>query len=129
MTNRSTLTKYAVPALCLMLFAAGAPGQDLPVILQVDVENQVRYTEDVTDRSLIARSPVPVASTPAANFNRGVVISDITAVNGTPAKGAMVNLVNDLRLSPSGAPGTAKVVAQASAEDGPSPARLTARTS
>lgn len=106
MKKHALPAKYCLPTLCLLL-ANGMEAQETPVTLQVDLENQVRYAEDVTDRSQIARSPVPVPTTPALNFNRGIVISDIIAVNGSPAKGAAVNLVNDVRLSPNAAPGAA----------------------
>lgn len=94
-------------ALCQLLLSASAAAQNVPVILQVDTENQVRYGEDVTDRSQIARSSVPVPASPALNFNRGIVISDIVQVNGSPAKGVAINLVNDLRLTATPAPGAA----------------------
>src|SRR5262245_37409835 len=90
-----------------VLLGVAAAGQDVPVILQVDTQDSVRYGEDVTDRSGIARSPVPVPATPALNFNRGIVIGDIIAVNGSPAKGATLNLVNDIRLTPNPGPGAA----------------------
>jgi len=98
----------AVRAYCCVtvLFGLAATAQEQPVILQVDVGNQVRYGEDV-DRSQAARSPVPVPATPGLNFNRGIVIGDIIAVNGSPAKGATLNLVNDIRLSPTPMAGAA----------------------
>ena len=78
----------------------GSAGTGLPVILQVDVESQVRYG-GVAEPSQIATSPVPVASQiTQLNFTRPIVIGDIVAVNGSPAKGAWVSLENNVRLTP-----------------------------
>src|SRR5262245_4322785 len=103
MTNNAGVRASCCIAL---LLTAAATAQEAPVTLQVELENQVRYGEDV-DRSQIGRSAVPVPATPGLNFNRGIVIGDIVGVNGSPAKGTTVNLVNDLRLTPTPVPGAA----------------------
>ena len=83
-----------------LLLGVAATAQDVPVVLQVDVENQVRYG-GVADPAQIATSPVPVASSiTQLNFNRPIVIGDVSAVNGSPAKGAWVSLENNVRLTP-----------------------------
>src|SRR5262249_35880070 len=87
-------------AICGLLLAAAVWAQELPVTLQVDVENQVRYG-GVADPSQIATSPVPVSSQiTQLNFNRPIIIGDVVAVNGSPAKGAWVSLDNNVRLTP-----------------------------
>jgi len=51
-----------------------ATAQEVPLILQVDVENQIRYG-GVAEPAQIATSPVPVASSiQQLNFNRPIVI-------------------------------------------------------
>ena len=83
-----------------LLLGVAATAQDVPVVLQVEVENQVRYG-GVAEPSQIATSPVPVASSiTQLNFTRPIVIGDVIAVNGSPAKGAWVSLENNVRLTP-----------------------------
>jgi uncharacterized protein (TIGR03437 family) len=91
------------------LLGVAASAQDMPVILQVDVENWVRYVGDVTDPSRVAQSPVPVPISPnrAVNFGTSVIFGDVTGVNGSPAKGAWVTLENNVRLNPNPVPGAA----------------------
>ena len=104
MKNATKPWKYCVFA---PLLAAGALAQEVPVILHVEVDNGVRYNEDVTDPARVARSPVPVTANPTANFGRNVVIADVTGVNGSPAKGVVVNLETGIFLSPNPMPGQA----------------------
>ena len=92
-----------------VLLGVAATAEEVPVILQVDVENQVRYVGDVTDPSRVALSPVPVPISPnrAVNFGTSSIFGDVTAVNGGPAKGAWVTLENNVRLNPNPARGVA----------------------
>ncbi len=92
---------------CVAVLLGVAAAQDVPVILQVDVENQVRYG-GVAEPSQIATSPVPVASPiTQLNFGRPIVLGDVIAVNGSLAKGAWVSLENNVRLNPTPVPGGA----------------------
>ena len=106
MKSKAILAKYSGPALCALLFAAGAAAQDTPVVLQVDLENWVRYVGDVTDPSRVAQSPLPAPISPnrAVNFGASTIFADVTAVNGSPAKGAWVTLENNVRLNPNPTP-------------------------
>ena len=88
-----------------LLLGVAANAQEVPAILHVEYENQVRYAEDVIDPLRVARSSVPVTANPALNFGRNVDISDVTAVNGSPAKGVIVNMLSAMLLSPTPAPG------------------------
>jgi uncharacterized protein (TIGR03437 family) len=92
-----------------LLLAVGALAQDVPVILQVDLGDEVRYAGDGTDTSRVAQSPVPVPPSPsrAVNFGSSVIIGDVMAVNGSPAKGAGVILEQNVRLNPNPVPGAA----------------------
>ena len=89
------------PIWCIaVLLAVAAAAQEVPVVLQVEVENQVRYG-GVVEPSQVATSPVPVTSSiRQLNFNRPIVIGDVIAVNGSPARGAWVSLENNIRLTP-----------------------------
>ena len=104
MKNATKLWRYCGLAL---LLAVGALAQEVPVVLHVEYDNQVRYTEDVTDPARVARSPVPVTASPTVNFGRNVDISDVTAVNGSPAKGVIVNMLSAMFLTPNPIPGQA----------------------
>jgi hypothetical protein len=75
--NKQTTLARSCPALCALLLVSGAAAQDLPVILDVQIENSVLYIGDVTDQSRVARSPVPVAPLPPAqlgNFTRNIFL-------------------------------------------------------
>ena len=105
------MKNLSVRASCCVavLLGVAATAQDTPVILRVDVENQVRYVGDVTDPSRVAQSPVPVAVSPnrAVNFGSSTVIGDVIAVNGSPAKGAWAYVEHNVRLNPIPATGAA----------------------
>jgi len=91
--------------MALLVWRAAA--QDSPIILEVDVENYVAYTADVTDPTKLARSPVPSQPTPGANFFTNVILADITQLNGDAVKGTMVLQNQTLLLNPKPAPGGA----------------------
>jgi hypothetical protein len=90
-----------------LLLTVGATAQEVPVILHVELDNYVRYNEDVIDPARVARSAVPVTANPTANFGRNVVIADVTAVNGSPAKGVAVSLETGVFLNSNPTPGQA----------------------
>jgi len=98
--------------LAVLLLPAAA--QELPTVLDVQVENSVLYVGDVTDLSRLARSPVPVAPVSQAqlgNFTRNIFLADVTAINGTAAKGQVATMVQVLRLNT--APPTGAAIADA----------------
>lgn len=104
--------------LCALILAAGAQAQQIPTILNVDVENWVQYGYDVTDLSKLAASPGPLTATPPLNFSTWVTIADVTAINDSPAKGVLVLRTQNVRLTPTPIPGQsiADIVRQAHAE-------------
>lgn len=55
--------------------------------LEVDVENYVSYVEDTADVTKYATLPNATPAAPLKNFYTSVIIGDIVAVNGQPAKG------------------------------------------
>ncbi len=99
-------------ALCVLLFSRATSAQAVAsTVLQVDVENFVRYVEDIPDPSRFATSP---AVTPAAvprNFGEFIAIADIVAVNGQAAKGTYLSRGRTTTLSP--APGAGVAIADA----------------
>jgi hypothetical protein len=105
MTKPSIATFLPVCLFCALILAAGAAAQELPTILQVDLENWVQYVYDVTDPSKLARSPGPLTAVQPANFSTNVVIADVTAINGSPAKGVMVMQNQGIALTPTPTPG------------------------
>jgi uncharacterized protein (TIGR03437 family) len=57
-----------------------------PVILEIDLENYVDYCSDVADYSKLATIPSATTSI-TRTFGTGMIVADIVAVNGKPAKG------------------------------------------
>jgi hypothetical protein len=97
-------TKF-IFATCLIALTSWAQ----PIaILEVDVEG-VAYLVDSTDFTKIARSPVPAppAIMPPPNYFSYVNISDVTRVNGKPARGTQVIHGFYVRMSPNPTAGIA----------------------
>lgn len=97
------------PALlcCLMgVFCAAAFGQgDNRVTLVVDVDNAVTYRSDVIDPA--GRGTTVTQTAPPANrpFTDVLIVGDIVAVNGAPARGLWTSRVFAMGFSPTPAPG------------------------
>jgi len=93
---------------CALVLAAAAVAQEAPAILKVDVEYLTQYWTDWTGPETLARTPGPlVLPGPALNFNHGVQIGDIVAVNGIPARGLLFIQQQQILLSPTPAAGQA----------------------
>jgi uncharacterized protein (TIGR03437 family) len=93
-------------ALCAATFSQLGQAQVAPPsILEVDVENYVRYQEDTTDLSKFATDPNLTTSTPPRNFGFNVSVGDIVAVNGQPAKGTFVRNARPVTLVTAPNPG------------------------
>lgn len=79
-----------VIATCFVLAPTSGLAQTAqPVILEVELENYVDYCSDVADYSKLATDPSATTST-TRTFGTGVIVADIVAVNGKPAKGTYV---------------------------------------
>ena len=92
----------------LVLIAAGAPAQESAIAtLVVDVENAVQYRSDIADPA--RRGADPQLTTPGAQraFTDILLIGDIVAVNGRPARGLWTSRQFVMNFSPSPAPGFA----------------------
>jgi len=89
------------------LLGAVAFAQTVPVVLDIDIENAVRYIGDVTDPAKLA---INAAATPAAAtraFTDTIYIGDIVAINGKPAKGMWTSRQYTMGFSPTPALGSA----------------------
>jgi hypothetical protein len=86
----------------VLLIAAGrgiSRAQTLPpTALEIDVENIVQYHEDTSDVSRFATIPTTTTPTIAKGFGYFLIIGDIVAVNGRPAKGTFVNTTRSANL-------------------------------
>jgi hypothetical protein len=89
--RNSVILRWCAFALCAG-FVARATAQDVPTILQVDLENYVVY-------------PGPARLDSLRNFFTNIILADITAINGGPAKGVMVLRTQSLQMSPTPNPG------------------------
>jgi uncharacterized protein (TIGR03437 family) len=79
-----------VALLCAAAFSHPCPAQVAPAaVLEMDVENVVRYYEDATDPSKFATIPGVVPANVAPNFQTYVLIGDIVAINGQPVRGTV----------------------------------------
>lgn len=82
-----TWKTVVITALCAIASAQGLAQVAPATILEVDLENYVNYVADVADHSKLATDPTVTTPVPARNFSRSLLIADIVAVNGKPAKG------------------------------------------
>jgi hypothetical protein len=87
-------------------------------ILTIEVEHETAYVGDTSDYSKVATDPNPTTPLPsgdvtirARTFSWVMVIADIVAVNGKPAKGTMLERAFVVRLTPDPAPGSTEAIA------------------
>src|SRR5215472_17172025 len=78
-----------------------------PTILEIDVENIVVYHEDTSDFSKFATITGITTPAPARNFGYFMIIGDIVAGNGRPAKGTFAHTTRGIGLRPNPMPGQA----------------------
>ena len=101
---KTALATVLCVATCSQLGRAQLPPR---TILVVDLENMVRYVYDVADPLKFATDPGVTTQTTPTNFYSQVLISDIVAVNGQPAKGTQVLREQINRLFRNPGPGQA----------------------
>ena len=93
-------------AFCVLGFCNTARAQaPSSTILEVDVENYVSYVEDTADVTKYATLPSVTPAAPLKNFYSSVIIGDIVAVNGQPAKGAATFHNRRINLTATANPG------------------------
>ena len=82
-----------------------------PVVLQIEYENGVRYLYDSVDIPSFATLPTPT-SLAAPTFANMVLVADVVAVNGRPAKGLFLTrqIVLNLTANPSAGQAIADLV-------------------
>ena len=86
-------------ASCVAMFALSALAQVAPpTILKIDTDNGVRYVYDTADLSTFATVPTPLIQV-RPTFATQVLLSDIVAVNGKPAKGVFLTRQTILNLT------------------------------
>jgi hypothetical protein len=94
-----------ITAACAAVLCAAGYGQTLPATLDIEAQKCPFYFQDVADPSKFATAEGPVPVTVFTNFTPVVVICDIVAVNGKPARGAAMIRGTLVRLSPNPGPG------------------------
>ena len=96
--------------LILLLWILSIPGvAQMPgVVMQVDIDNWVVYNYDLPDRTAWAQSPGPTVPAPAPPaFGSSLLLADIVALNGKPAKGVAIARFTTLNLRPAPTAGQA----------------------
>jgi hypothetical protein len=78
-----------------------------PVVVRIDVENLVSYSEDVSDVSKFATDATVTTPVAGRTFERAVVLGDIVAVNGTAVKGTLILNPRILNMRPGATSGQA----------------------
>jgi uncharacterized protein (TIGR03437 family) len=91
----------------LSVFGAALSAQTIPVVLDVEVENAVRYMADVTDPAKLAINTTATAPVATRAFTDSIFIGDIVSVNGRPAKGLWTSRQYAVGFSPAPAAGSA----------------------
>jgi hypothetical protein len=102
------LIQWLFTAACVTGCWDAAIAQVAPAtILKIDTENFVLYLSDETDLAKLATNPDLTRPKRPANFQTLIIIADIVAVNGRPARGT--HLCRGLRvdMSPNPTPGQA----------------------
>jgi hypothetical protein len=93
-------------ALCAVTCSLSGLAQVPPVILRIEYENGVRYVADTMDIPAFATIPTPVSQA-IPTFATYVLLADIVAVNGKPAKGLFLTRQVVVNLTPNPSPGQA----------------------
>jgi uncharacterized protein (TIGR03437 family) len=108
MTLNRARAKSTSITLSLVAFSFVCAGEELPsTMLLVEFENNVQYNQDTSDYSKLATDPSVTATVASKNFQSNVVIADIVAVNGQPAKGIFFRERRTIMLTPNPTPGQA----------------------
>ena len=79
----------------------------IPVVLKIDLQDQVDYQADISDPALFATVSATTQANTPRNFFVVTLIADIVAVNDIPAKGTYVGRTRPIISSPNPAGGGA----------------------
>ncbi len=97
--NRTGKT-FIIVVLCVVWCGAAKAQVAPPVVLRIEYENGVQYVYDTVDIPAYATVPTPISQV-RRTFTTYVLLADVVAVNGKPAKGifltrqAVVNLATN----------------------------------
>jgi hypothetical protein len=107
----TTWQSKIVCALCVLCPLLGVAQVAPPVILRIEYENGVRYVYDSVDVPAFATVPSPTSQV-APTFATYILLGDVVAVNGKPAKGLFLTrqITVNLTPNPSAGQGIADVV-------------------
>ncbi len=105
---KSHWTHRVLTAACIAAFCKVGIAQVSPAtILKIDLQNFVQYNQDEPSYAKFAGSSEATTAPPAANFAHYILLGDIVAVNGRPAKGAHVCRVQQVNMATAPTPGQA----------------------
>jgi uncharacterized protein (TIGR03437 family) len=108
MTMTKTTAKSISVTLSLATFSFVCLGRELPAtMLLIEFENNVQYNQDTVEISKLATDAGVTTAGASNNFLSNVVIADIVAVNGQPAKGVFFRERRTISLTPTPSPGQA----------------------
>src|SRR5436309_12024924 len=93
---RKVIERLAIAALTAASWQASLAQTGPTTILEIDTANRVQYVGDIADVSKLAIDPNVTTPVPSRNFVPLVIIADIVAVNGQPAKGTSVFITGRL---------------------------------
>lgn len=85
---------------------AQEPLQQPATILEIQLQNDVLYWDDLADPSKLANSS-DISRPAGRNFMRWITIADIVSVNGQPAKGVLISRGTAVGLTTNPGPGQA----------------------
>src|SRR6185295_5203937 len=86
--------------LLIAIFSNAGFAQAPPAsILRIDVQNFVRYVEDISDPSRYASTPGVTPASVPRNFGEFLAVADIVAVNDQPAKGTYTSRGRNINLT------------------------------
>ena len=98
----------SVVAQPVVVTGTGGLAQEPPeTILTIESENFVQYQHDNADYAKFATDPGSTTGAAALNFAFYILMDDIVAVNGKPAKGSHVCRAQGIGMVPNPTPGQA----------------------
>ena len=107
-TMKSHWTHRVLTAAYIAVFCRVGIAQVSPAtILKIDLQNFVQYNQDEPSYGKFALSGEATTAPLAANFAHYILIGDIVAVNGRPARGAHVCRVQQVNMATAATPGQA----------------------
>ncbi len=109
---RATWKTSAVAALWAASWNVSLAQVSPATILEIDLDNRVQYLGDISDVTKLASDPNVTTPLPSRNFVPVLIMADIVAVNGQPAKGTSVFHIRqiNLRTAPNAGEAIADVV-------------------